>query len=121
MHADVYQKLHEFNLHIIEGVASLRSLSQVYKLDAEEVRRYAEYFEELRSSVSGYVTNLVSDQEERVSGRLFGKRRRQEMADDPMHGGWLEEEREKKRLEEVRKTKRSRKKAAQKKNRADQS
>jgi hypothetical protein len=57
MHADVYQKLHEFNLHIIEGVATLRGLSQVYKLDAEEVRRYAEYFEELRSSFSGYVTN----------------------------------------------------------------
>jgi hypothetical protein len=115
MHADVYQKLHEFNLHITEGVTTLRSLLQIYKLDAEEVRRYAEYFEELRSSVSGYVTNLVSDQEERVSGRLFGKRRRQEMAEDPMHGGWLEEEREKKRLEELRKAKRAVKKSKGKK------
>jgi hypothetical protein len=115
MHAEVYQKLHEFNLHINEGVTTLRSLLQIYKLDAEEVRRYAEYFEELRSSVSGYVTNLVSDEEERMSGRLFGKRRRQEMAEDPMHGGWLEEEREKKRLEELRKAKRAGKKSKGKK------
>jgi hypothetical protein len=35
--------------------------------------------------------------------------RRQEMAEDSMHGGWREEEREKKRLEKLRKAKRSRK------------
>lgn len=115
MHAEVYQKLHEFNLHIHEGVITLRSLLQIYKLDAEEVRRYVEYFEELRSSFSGYVTNRVSDDEERTSGRLFSKRRRQEMAEDPMHGGWLEEEREKKRLEGLRKAKRAGKKGAGKK------
>jgi hypothetical protein len=99
MRAAVYQKLHEFNLHITEGVAALRGLSRVQKMDAEEVRRYADFFEELRSSVSGYVTNLVSDEEARASGHLFGKRRRKEMSEDPMHGGWLEIEREKKKLQ----------------------
>jgi hypothetical protein len=39
------------------------------------------------------------------------------MAEDPMHGGWLEEEREKKRLEKLRKTRQSRKKNLGRKNR----
>lgn len=113
MSADDYQKLHEFNLYIGQGVATLHSMSQIKKVSATEIQRMAEYFEELRSSVSGYVTSLVSDEEERVSGRMFGKRRRQEMAEDPMHGGWLEEEREKKRLEKLRKAKGARKKSTQ--------
>jgi hypothetical protein len=111
MRADVYQKLHEFNLHIDQGVAALRGMSRIKKVSAAEIERYAEYFEELRTSSSGFLTSIFSDDEERASGRLFGKRRRREMAEDPMHGGWLEEEREKKRLEKLRKAKRSRKKA----------
>ena len=103
MRADVYQKLHEFNLHIDQGVAALRSMSQVKKVSATEIEHMAEYFEELRSSCSGWLTSLVSDQEDAESARLFGRRRRQEMAEDPMHAGWLEEEREKKRLEKLRK------------------
>jgi hypothetical protein len=115
MRADVYQKLHEFNLHIDQGVATLRSLSQIKNVDEAEIRRYAEYFEELRSSSSGYVSGIVSDHEGRESGRLFGKRRRQEMAEDPMHGGWLEEEREKKRQEDLRKARGIHKKQVSKK------
>jgi hypothetical protein len=79
------------------------------------IRRYVDYFEEIRTSVSGYVTSIVSAQEGREAGRLFGRRRRREMAEDPMHGGWLEEEREKKRLKDLRKA-RSRKKGSRKKN-----
>ena len=112
MRADVYQKLHEFNLHIDQGVATLRSMSQIKKVRAEEIHRYAEYFEEIRTASSGYLTSILSDHEEWESARLFGKRRRQEMAEDPMHGGWLEEEREKKRLEKLRKARRLRKKSA---------
>jgi hypothetical protein len=97
MRAEFYQKLHEFNLHIEQGVAALREI-RVKNLSAGEIQRYAEYFEEIRTSVSGYLTSIVSDQEGREAGRLFAERRRQEMAEDPMHGGWLEEEREKKRL-----------------------
>ena len=110
MRADMYQKLHEFKLHIDEGVTALREMASAKKVSAGEIRRYADYFEEIRSSVSGYLTSIVSNQEEREAGRLFGKRRRREMAEDPLHGGWLEEEREKKRLKVLRKAKRSRKK-----------
>ena len=106
MGADIYQKLHEFNLHIDQGIAALREI-RVKKVSAVDIQRYAEYFEEIRTSVSGYLTSIVSDQEGREAGRLFAKRRRQEMDDDPMHGGWLEEEREKKRLQKLRKTKRA--------------
>jgi hypothetical protein len=109
MRADIYQKLHEFNLHIDQGVAALREI-RVKTVSAGEIQLYAEYFEEIRTSVSGYLTSIVSDQEACEAGRLFAKRRRQEMADDPMHGGWLEEEREKKRLKELRKAKRRSKK-----------
>src|SRR5258708_6530504 len=94
MRADVYQKLHEFNQHIDQGIDTLRSMSQIKNVDSKEIQRYAEYFEELRSSSSGYITSVVFDQEEHVSGKLFRKRRHQEMADDPMYGGWLEEKRE---------------------------
>jgi hypothetical protein len=110
MRADVYQKLYEFNLHIDRGVAALREMAQVKKASAGEVLRYAEYLEENRTAASGYLTSIVSDQEEREAGRLFSKRRRREMAEDPMHGGWLEEEREKKRLAGLRKARRSQKK-----------
>lgn len=109
MRADVYQKLHEFNLHIDQGVAALLEI-RVKTVSAGEIQRYADYFEEIRTSVSGYLTSIVSDQEGREAGRLFGKRHRREMAEDPMHGGWLEEEREKKRLKELHKAKHSRKK-----------
>jgi hypothetical protein len=100
--ADIYQKLYEFNLHIDQGEAALRDLAQVKKASAGELLRYAEYLEENRTAASGYLTSIVSDQEEREAGRLFSRRRRREMAEDPMHGGWLEEEREKKRLKELR-------------------
>jgi hypothetical protein len=116
MRADVYQKLHEFNLHIDQGVATLRGMAQIKNVTATEIEHMAEYFEELRSSCSGWLTSLVSDQEDVESARLFGKRRRQEMAEDPMHGGWLEEEREKKRLEKLRKAKQSSKKSSPKNN-----
>src|SRR6476646_5484984 len=112
MRVDVYQKLHEFNLHIDQGVATLRGMAQIKKVSAREIEHMAEYFEELRSSCSGWLTSLVSDQEDAESARLFGRRRRQEMAEDPMHGGWLEEGREKKRLEKLSKAKRTRKKSA---------
>ena len=115
MRADVYQKLHEFNLHIDQGVATLRSMAQIKNVTAKEIQRLADYFEELRTASSGYLTSIVSDEEDRASGRLFGRRRRQEMAEDPMHGGWLEEEREKKRLEKLRKAKSSGKKGSRKK------
>jgi hypothetical protein len=115
MRAEVYQKLHEFNLHIDQGVATLRGMAQIKKVSAREIEHMAEYFEELRSSCSGWLTSLVSDQEDAESARLFGRRRRQEMAEDPMHGGWLEEEREKKRLEKLSKAKRAGKKSARKK------
>ena len=78
------------------------------------IERLADYFEELRTASSGYLTSIVSDEEERASGRLFGRRRRQEMAEDPMHAGWLEEEREKKRLEKLRKAKSSGKRGSRK-------
>ena len=110
MRADIYQKLHEFNLYIDQGVEALLEI-RVKKVSAGEIQRYADYFEEIRTSVSGYLTSIVSDQEEREAGRLFGRRRRREMAEDPMHGGWQEEEREKKRLKEVRKAKRLKRKA----------
>jgi hypothetical protein len=115
MRADVYQKLHEFNLHIDQGMATLRGMAQIKKVSAREIEHMAEYFEELRSSCSGWLTSIVSDEEDRASGRLFGKRRRQEMAEDPLHGGWLEEEREKKRLKKLRKAKQARKKSAREK------
>jgi hypothetical protein len=115
MRADVYQKLHEFNLHIDQGVATLRSMSQIKNVTAKEIQRLADYFEELRTASSGYLTSVVSDEEDRASGRLFGRRHRQEMAGDPMHGGWLEEEREKKRLEKLRKAESSRNKSTRKK------
>ncbi len=107
--AEVYQKLHEFNLHIDQGLAALRSMSEIPDVSAEEIQRLAAHFEEVRSDSSAYVTSVISDQEVHEAGRLFSKRRRQEMAEDPMHGGWLEEEREKKRLKELREAKRSRK------------
>jgi hypothetical protein len=103
MRADIYQKLHEFNLHIEQGVAALLGLSQVKKVKSYLLRRYAENFEEIKTAASGYLTSLISDQEEDEAGRLFAKRRHEEMAEDPMHGGWLEEERDKKRLERLRK------------------
>jgi hypothetical protein len=117
MRADVYQKLHEFNLHIDQGMATLRSMAEMEKVSAGEIRRMADYFEEIRTSASGYLTSVISDRELRESGRLFSKRWRREMAEDPMHGGWLEEEREKKRLKELREAKRSRKKTKTKMNR----
>src|SRR5882724_10724287 len=110
MRADVYQKLHEFNQHIDLGIDTLRSMSQIKNVDSKEIQRYAEYFEELRSSSSGYLASIVFGQEEHVSGKMFRKRRHQEMADDPMHGGWLEEERAKKR-KQLRKAKSSSKKS----------
>jgi len=119
MRADVYQKLHEFNLHIDQGMATLRGMGQIKKVSDREIEHMAEYFEELRSSCSGWLTSIVSGQEELEAGRLFGRRRRQEMAEDPLHGGWLEEEREKKRMKKLRKAGsrkiRSRKKSTNKK------
>ena len=115
MRAEVYQKLHEFNLHIEQGVTALREMAAVKEINAKEVRRMAEFFEEARTEASGYVTSIVSGHEEREAGRLFGRRRRQEMAEDPLHGGWLEEEREKKRLKKLRKARQARKKSAGKK------
>ena len=111
MHPDAYQKLHEFNLHIQQGVDALRGLGALKEISRKEVRRIAKYFEEIRTSASGYLTSIFSGQEEREAGRLFGRRRRQEMAEDPLHGGWLEEEREKKRLKKLRKAKQARKKS----------
>jgi len=61
-----------------------------------------ECFEELRADGSGYLTSVISRLEQRESGRLFARRRRREMAEDPMHSGWLEEDREKKRSKELR-------------------
>jgi len=90
MRADVYQKLHEFNLHIDQGMATLRGMAQIKKVSARESEHMAEYLEELRSFCSGWLTSIVSGQEERGAGRLFGRRRRQEMAEAPLHGGWLE-------------------------------
>lgn len=110
MHPDAYQKLHEFNLHIQQGVEALRGMGALREISRKEVRRIEEYFEEIRTSASGYLTSIFSGQEEREAGRLFGKRRRREMAEDPMHGGWLEEERERKRLKKLRKAKQARKK-----------
>ena len=112
MRADVYQKLHEFNQHIDQAIDTLRSMSQIKNVDGKEIQRYAEYFEELRSSSSGYLASVIFEQEEHVTGKLFRKRRHQEMADDPMHGGWLEEERAKK---QSRKTKKSSKKSVHRK------
>ncbi len=112
MRADAYQKLHEFNLHIDQGMATLRSMAEMEKVSAGEIRRMADYFEEIRTSTSGYLASVFSDQELREAGRLFGKRRRREMAEDPMHGGWLEEERAKKREKELRKARKARKKRA---------
>jgi hypothetical protein len=116
MRADVYQKLHEFNLHIDQGVATLRSMAKVKGVAAGEINRLADYFEEIRTSASGYLTGIVAADEEREAGHLFGTRRRREMAEDPMHGGWLEEERERKRLAELRSAKATRKKKAGAKN-----
>jgi peptide deformylase len=115
MRANVYQKLHEFNQHIDQAVDSLRSMSQIKNVDSKEIQRYAEHFEELRSSSSGYLASVVFEQEEHLSGKLFRKRRHQEMADDPMHGGWLEEERAKKQ-KPSRKAKSSSKKSVHRKN-----
>lgn len=112
--AEVYQKLHEFNLHLDQGMATLRSMSEIEHVSAKELDRLAAYFEELRTSSNGYVTSIISDEELSEAGRLFARRRRQEMAEDPMHGGWLEEERERKRLRELRKAKRSQKKSTNK-------
>jgi hypothetical protein len=106
--AAVYQKLHEFNLHIEQGVAALREMAQLKALSAAEIRRMADYFEEIRSSTNGYLASVFSDQELRESGRLFSKRHRREMAEDPMHGGWLEEERAKKQEKELRKARKTR-------------
>ena len=114
MRADVYQKLHEFNQHIDQGIDTLRSMSEIKNVDSENIRRYAEYFEELRSSSSGYVMSVVSNQEGRVAGKLFAKRRRQEMAEDPMHGGWLEKERAE-RQKQLRKAKSPSKKSVHRK------
>ena len=109
MRADIYQKLHEFNLHIDQGMAALREMAAVKEVRAGTVLRYAEYFEEIRTSASGYLASVMADQEHREAGRLFGKRRRREMAEDPMHGGWLEEERAKNRQKEMRKARKARK------------
>jgi hypothetical protein len=110
VHPDAYQKLHEFNLHIQQGVEALRGIGALREISRKEVRRIEEYFEEIRTSASGYLTSIFSGQEECEAGRLFGKRRRREMAEDPLHGGWLEEERERKRLKKLRKAKQVRKK-----------
>jgi hypothetical protein len=115
VHPDAYQKLHEFNLHIEQGIATLCGLGELKNISRKEIRRIAEYFEEIRTSASGYLTSIFSGQEEGEAGRLFGQRRRREMAEDPLHGGWLEEEREKKRRKKLRKAKRARKKGIGKK------
>lgn len=115
MRPDAYQKLHEFNLHIQQGVEALRGMGALREISRTEARRIEEYFEEIRTSASGYLTSIFSGQEEREAGRLFGRRRRREMAEDPLHGGWLEEEREKKRLKKLRKARQARKKSAGKK------
>ena len=104
MRADIYQKLHKFNLHIEQGTAALLGLSGVKRVSRRELRRFAENFEELKTGASGYLTSRISEQEGNEAGRLFAKRRHEEMAEDPMHGGWLEEEREKKRLKKLRQT-----------------
>ena len=44
MRADVYQKLHEFNLHIDQGMATLRNMAQIKKVSAREIEHRAEYF-----------------------------------------------------------------------------
>jgi hypothetical protein len=118
VHPDAYQKLHEFNLHIEQGIATLCGLGELKKISRKEIRRIAEYFEEIRTSASGYLTSIFSGQEEGEAGRLFGQRRRREMAEDPLHGGWLEEEREKKRLKKLRKARHARKKSAREKQNA---
>ncbi|HEY7406305.1 MAG TPA: hypothetical protein VIB39_22455 [Candidatus Angelobacter sp.] len=97
MRADIYQKLYEFNQHTELAVAALRELAQMKSVRVARVEHIVDYFEEIRSDASGYPASLLSEQEDRESGRLFVQRRRRDMAEDPMHGGWLEEEREKKK------------------------
>jgi len=89
MRAYIYRKLYEFNLHIEQGVMLLRDMAKVKKARAEEVRRYAGYFEEIRTTACGYLGSIFFDQEEREAGRFFARRRRREMAEDPLHGGLL--------------------------------
>jgi hypothetical protein len=85
---DAYQKLHEFNLHIEQGIATLCGLRELKNVSRKEVRRIAEYFEEIRTFASGYLTSIFSGQEEGEAGRLFGQRRRREMGGGP-HARWL--------------------------------
>lgn len=99
--AEIYQKLFEFNLYIQQGIAALLSLERAKEVSAQEVRRTAECFEEFRADASGYLAGVISEREDREAGRLFVRRRRRDMAEDPKHGGWLEEE--KKRQKELRK------------------
>src|SRR5262249_11815533 len=106
MRADIYQKLHEFNLHIEQGTAALLELSGVKRVSGRELRRFAENFEEIKTAASNYLTSRISEQEGDEAGRLFAKRRHEEMAEDPMHSGWLEEERDRKRQKELRAAKR---------------
>ena len=60
-----------------------------------------ECFEEFRADASGYLAGVISEREDREAGQLFVRRRRRDMAEDSKHGGWLEEEREKKRQKEL--------------------
>lgn len=52
MHPDTYQKLHEFNLHIQQGVDALRGMGALKEISRKEARRIEEYFEEIRTSAS---------------------------------------------------------------------
>lgn len=101
--AEIYQKLFEFNLHIQQGIAALLGLERAKEVNAQEVRRIVACFEEFRADTSGYLAGVISEREDREAGRLFLRRRRRDMAEDRKHGGWLEEEREKKRQKELRK------------------
>lgn len=91
MRAEFYRDLHEFNSHIAEAVSVLDRMLTLEQISAEEVRRFALHFEELRSSANTYLTAIFHDQEALESGRLSRERREREMADDPLHAGWKTE------------------------------
>ena len=103
MRPEIYQKLFEFNLHIQQGIAALMGLERAKEVSVQEVRRIAACFDEFRADASGYLAGVISEREDRDAGRLFVRRRRRDMAEDPKHGGWLEEEREKKQRKKLRK------------------
>jgi hypothetical protein len=82
LRAGAYQKLHEFNFHIEQGIAALGELAQVKQVSTKEVRCLADTFEEFRADASEYLGSVFSGHEERLAGRLFKKRRRRERAED---------------------------------------